>query len=184
MNNYINRVLTIFMHMKNLLSLLVLLVLAASCSTSKFDYNTAYKFSHQQYKKQQEQLQVIEYQPLTSLKPVLETTSVLPSDKALLDLAVKSETKVITVADYKNASKAEKKAIRKQVKQEYKTLRKQIKEAKVDAPDDVVINQKMLIGLIIFGAGILIAILASGAVGAVAIIVGIGLIAWGLIEQT
>ena len=167
--------------MKRYTYLMVLLVLAASCSTSKFDYNTAYKFSHHNYQKA---TPVAEVEPLASLKPVNQSNLVLPSDKALRDIAKTAPSKVITVESYKNASKAEKKAIRKQVKQEYKQLRKQVKEAKEDATEDMVFNQKMLIGAIVLGAGILIAILASGSVGAVAIIVGIGLIAWGMIEQT
>lgn len=173
--------------MKGLFTLLVVLILAAGCSSSKFDYQTAYKFSHTQYVKEQGQQQQLVFQPLASLKPVMETPSTLPSDKALLDLAATGKTKAVTVEYYNNASKEDKKAIRKQVRQEYKTLRKQVKEAKQvkeDAAQDFVFNKKMMIGAIILGAGILVAILASGPVGAVGIIVGIALMAWGLIEQT
>ena len=72
------------------------------------------------------------------------------------------------------------------MKEEFKTLRTEVKKAKKEAEqNDITFNQKMYIGLVVLGAGILIAILASGAgaLGAVTIIVGIGLIAWGFIEQ-
>lgn len=174
--------------MKKLCYLFTLLVVAASCSTSKFDYHTAYKFSHQTYHKTTPKLEV---KPVASLKPVSETFSTLPSDKALKEIGKSNAaSNTVTLESYENASKAERKAIRKQVKQEYKELRKQVKQAKKakeDATQDMVFNRKMMIGAIVLGAGILIAILVSGsggAIGAVAIIVGIGLIAWGMIEQT
>ena len=127
-------------------------------------------------------------EPLASLKPVSETSNILPSDKALKEMGKSnSKSSLVTMESYQNASKAEQKAIRQQVKQEYKELKKQVKQAKKakeDATQDIAFNRKMMIGAIVLGAGILVAILASGAVGAVTIIVGIGLIAWGMIEQT
>jgi 23S rRNA A1618 N6-methylase RlmF len=78
------------------------------------------------------------------------------------------------------------KEIRKEEKRAHKEVKKQlvkeIKEVK-KAKDSEAMNRKVYIGIIIAAAGIVIAILASGGVGAVAIIVGVGLIAWGLIEQ-
>ncbi len=78
------------------------------------------------------------------------------------------------------------KEIRKEEKRAHKEVKKQllkeIKEVK-KAEDKEAMNKKVYIGIIIAAAGIVIAILASGGLGAVAIIVGVGLIAWGLIEQ-
>lgn len=167
--------------MKNALLIVGGLFFITSCSTSKFDYQTAYKFRH--YSNEKPESAAIE--PLASISPVLPISVHLPSDKAIKDLTAPSSDATATfVEHYKNASKQEKRAIRQQVKQEYKTLRREVKQAKMEATNkDVHFNQKMYIGLVVFGAGILIAILASGAFGAVAIIVGIGLIAWGFIEQ-
>jgi len=68
-------------------------------------------------------------------------------------------------------SKKELKAAKKELKRDLKHQNKKIS------------NQKIWIGVVIGVAGILVSILASGSVGAIAIIVGIGFIAWGLIEQ-
>ncbi len=167
--------------MKNILLIVVGVFLITACSTSKFDYQTAYKFSH--YNHQESKYQAVV--PLVSIGPVQPTVAPLPADKAITDLAIPtSDATSKFVENYKNASKQEKKTIRQQVKKQYKTLRKEVKKAKKEATtNDIRFNQKMYIGLVVFGAGILIAILASGAFGAVAIIVGIGLIAWGFIEQ-
>jgi len=167
--------------MKHILLIVVGVIFISACSTSKFDYQTAYKFNHYNYQKTESATVV----PLVSIGPVQPTISHLHSDKVIKHLAARSSDATMTfVENYKNASKQEKKAIRQQVKEQYKTLRQEVKEAKKEATTkDVHFNQKMYIGLVVFGAGILIAILASGAFGAVAIIVGIGLIAWGFIEQ-
>jgi hypothetical protein len=167
--------------MKHTLSAVCLLFLLFSCTTSKFDYQTAYKFSRIQHHPKVEPTVV---NPVASLQPQLITVPHYPSDKMLREIDSPNDKAAAFIASYKNASKQEKKKIRRQIKEEYKSLRKQVKLAKKDAvAKDVVFNQKMYIGLVIFAAGILIAILASGAFGAVAIIVGIGLIAWGFIEQ-
>jgi len=168
--------------MKNILLILVGVYFITACSTSKFDYQTAYKFSH--YNHQESKSGAIV--PLVSIGPVQPTVvPLLPADKAITDLAIPtSDATSKFVENYKNASKQEKKTIRQQVKKQYKTLRKEVKKVKKEATtNDIRFNQKMYIGLVVLGAGILIAILASGAFGAVAIIVGIGLIAWGFIEQ-
>lgn len=82
--------------------------------------------------------------------------------------------------------KSLKKEIRKEEKRAHKEVKRQlikeIKEVK-NTEDKEAMNRKVYIGIIIAAAGIVVAILASGAVGAIAIIVGVGLIAWGLIEQ-
>jgi hypothetical protein len=167
--------------MKSIFLIVGGLFLITACSTSRFDYQTAYKFSHYNYEKSESAA----VEPLASISPVLSISYHLPADQAIKDLAAPSlDATAIFVEHYKNASKQEKRTIRQQVKQEYKTLRKEVKQAKKEATTkDVNFNQKMYIGLVVLGAGILIAILASGALGAVAIIVGIGLIAWGFIEQ-
>ncbi len=168
--------------MKSVLLIVGGLFLITACSTSKFDYQTAYRFSHNSYEKPESAV----VEPLASISPELPVSVHLPADKAIKDLAApSSDATVAFMEDYKNASRQEKKAIRQQVKEQYKTLRQEVKEAKkISTTQDIQFNKKMYIGLVVFGAGILIAILASGAFGAVAIIVGIGLVAWGFIEQS
>ena len=168
--------------MKHLLFLIGACLLISSCSTSKFDYQTAYKFSYRQYQQPQQQEPVVE-QLLVSRKLHSEATPVKLPDQILIQPEVKNSTANL-FETYQNASKEEKRAIRKLVKQDYKTLRKEYKKAKKDSPNkEIVFNSKMYIGLVIFAAGLLIAILASGSFGAVTMIVGIGLLAWGFIEQ-
>ena len=119
---------------------------------------------------------------VASSKPYTEAVKVIPPDLTLVNHG--NIQQATYTKQYVNASKQEKKLIRKNVKRDFKTLRQQMKIAKKDAANqDIVFNRKMWIGAIILGAGILIAILAHGGIGAVAIIVGIGLLAWGLIEQ-
>ena len=206
LNNLSNK----FLAMRNLLSFLAAILVLSSCSSSKFDYQTAYRFSHYDYQSVNaeveenipaaEQMQIMvptqenqHVEPLShhnqsiallaSIKPVTSAIQSLPSDGKLKNYVAREP--VTYMADgYTNASKQEKKLIRKKVKLDFKTLRLHMKKAKKDATSqDVVFNRKMFIGAIILGAGILTAILASGEIGAVAIIVGIALLAWGLIEQ-
>ena len=204
LNNLNNK----FLAMRNLLSLLATLIILSGCSTSKFDYQSAYRFSHYDYRSSDKQVQEsipVEQQNqspyqenpvaepvsaddaslalLASIKPVTTPVPSIPSDIHLSNHA--SNVLVASkVKEYANAPKHEKKLIRKKAKEDFKVLRQQMKEAKKDATaQDIVFNRKMFIGAIILAAGILIAILASGSVGAVTIIVGIGLMAWGLIEQ-
>jgi hypothetical protein len=172
--------------MLNRFYIFAICLIFCSCSSSKFDYNTAYQFSQYNYQKKEIQQEPTEHvHVLASLKPVVAPVATMPTDKELQQMSkpVTSSTESFKVY-YENASKAERKVIRKQVKEDYKTLRKEYKKAKKDAEaKDIAFNSKMYIGLVLLGAGILIAILASGSLGAVTIIVGIGLLAWGFIEQ-
>lgn len=168
-------------------TLLVILIVASSCSTSKFDYQTAYKFSHYDYSKADKPETTPE--PLASLKPVTIPQQHLPSDQSLKpksssEVSSNAESIAAFKESYEQATRTERKAMRKDIKQELKQVRQNMKEAKTDAAQkDVYFNQKMYIGLVVLLAGIVVAILASGAVGALAIIVGVALIAWGFIEQ-
>lgn len=170
--------------MKKLLFFLGASLLISSCTSSRFDYQTAYKFSYinqpQQQKPPTEILEVplvASAKSLTGLPPVQ-----LPQEISVQPQLDSDATNFME--SYENASKKEKRVIRKKVKEDFRTLRKEYKKAKQEAvAQDIVFNKKMYIGLVIFAAGLLVAILASGPVGAIGIIVGIGLIAWGFIEQ-
>ncbi|MEM7106912.1 MAG: DUF308 domain-containing protein [Bacteroidota bacterium] len=83
----------------------------------------------------------------------------VPSTKEVLKLPTKEKVKLLT-----------------QVKKDIKALKKAKKNNSLD-------NKKVYAGIIIALAGIVVAILASGALGGLAIIVGVALIAWGLIEE-
>ncbi|MEM9298397.1 MAG: hypothetical protein AAGA64_08400 [Bacteroidota bacterium] len=83
----------------------------------------------------------------------------IPSTKEVLKLPARQRIKVL-----------------KEVKKDIKALKKAKKDKSIE-------NRKVYVGIIIALAGLVIAILASGAIGALGIIVGVVLIAWGLIEQ-
>ena len=109
-----------------------------------------------------------------SPKPQLER-SYQPSEELVLlaEQLVTTQNKVESEEDH-----AEKKELHKVQKQLKKDLRREVKKEARQIK-----NQKIWIGVVIGVAGLLISILASGSIGAIAIIVGIGFIAWGLIEQ-
>ncbi len=161
------------------LSILVLLV-ASACSTSKFDYKSAYKFSTYNYNKVEKPQQV---EPIASIAPQISQNVAMPSD-----LALRQHSLEHTIADFKasyaKATKAEKKQMRKDIKRQLKEVKRDMKQAEKEAKqNDVYFNKKMYVGLVVLLAGIVVAILASGPIGALAIIVGVALIAWGFIEQ-
>jgi hypothetical protein len=119
-----------------------------------------------------------------NLKPVARGTHTAAADPGIINQDVNSHAAPITKESFDALSKTEKRTMRRQAKEDLKTLKMQVKKAKKEAAaKDVYFNKKMYIGLVIFAAGILIAILAHGPIGAIGIIVGIGLIAWGFIEQ-
>ena len=157
-----------------------MLFLTSACSSSKFDYKSAYKFSTYNYQKVQKP-QLIE--PVASIKPQLAQRVIIPSDMQLRQHAV--EHMVTNFKEnYASASKQEQKQMRKDIKKQLKEVKRDMKQAKKEAKQkDVYFNKKMYVGLVVLLAGIVVAILASGAVGALAIIVGVALIAWGFIEQ-
>ncbi len=123
---------------------------------------------------------------VASKKNLIAKLGEIPSIKELVD-EHKENVKELKASDLDQ--KTLEKEIRKEEKRAHKEVKKQlIKEIKEikdtkDSEDQNAMNRKVFIGIIVAAAGIIIAILASGAVGSIAIIVGVGLIAWGLIEQ-
>lgn len=73
-------------------------------------------------------------------------------------------------------SKAEKRSLLKEVKRDLKEVKKIEKKEGIS-------NRKIYIGIIIALAGLVLSILVSGSIGGLAILVGVILIVWGLIEQ-
>ncbi|MDH3708747.1 MAG: DUF308 domain-containing protein [Cyclobacteriaceae bacterium] len=166
---------------RNICLFMVTLALASSCTSSKFDFKTAYKFDHYQYQKAPKPQAAPEV--VASIKPVLTPRQYLPSDLSIVE-RVAQQTVVKFQEQYQSASKQQRKVMRKEIKQQFKQVRKDLKVAKKEQQQkDVSFNKKMYIGLVLLLAGIVVAILASGSVGALVIIIGVGLIAWGFIEQ-
>lgn len=160
--------------------LLIIIVFTTACTSSKFDFKTAYKFDRYQYHQKAEPLSI---EPVASLKPILPPQNHLPPDQVIVERGIQ-QTVATFKEQYQKASRQERKALRKEVKQQFKQVRKDLKVAqKEHQQKDVYFNKKMYIGLVVLLAGIVVAILASGPVGALAIIVGVALIAWGFIEQ-
>ena len=99
------------------------------------------------------------------VKHVDEIIKKYESKKALLD-----KTAV------KDLSSKEKKVLIKEVRKDIKELKKAQKKSSIE-------NRKIYAGIIIALAGIVVAILVSGTIGGLGILVGVVLIAWGLIEE-
>ena len=161
-----------------------------SCSSSKFKYQEAYKFSTYNYKKTPPQPagQAIDgdFEPIAStnpnLAPVLATRPLVTIPK-VVPMTTTSE-KAPSKQAATTLTKKEKKALRKDFRQQLKQALKDRKALKKEAKNKkTAMNRKVYSGLIIAGAGIIVAILVSGTLGGLAIIVGVALIAWGLIEE-
>ena len=162
-------------------SILLLFFLITACSTSKFDFKTAYKFSHNNYQPVPKPPATLE--PLASTTPMLIPREHVPSDWSIRERYAEAAAAKFA-QQYQQASKQERKAMRKEIRQKLKQARKEVRISQYDDPQKTIyFNQKMFIGLVLFAAGVVIAILASGGLGALVIVVGVGLIAWGLIEQ-
>ena len=119
-------------------------------------------------------------------KNVIRELAEIPSIKKIVQ---EHKANVNEIKESGSDQKTIEKEIRKEEKRAHKEVKKQlVKELKEikkvnDTEATKAMNQKIFIGIVIAAAGIIIAILASGGLGAVAIIVGVGLIAWGIIEQ-
>ncbi|MEJ2005398.1 MAG: hypothetical protein P8X57_10625 [Cyclobacteriaceae bacterium] len=119
-------------------------------------------------------------------KNMIKRLAEIPSIKAIV------EEHKSNVEEIRN-SEADQKEISKQIRKEEKRAHKEVKKQLVRELKDIkkvndhdaskAMNQKIFIGIVVAAAGIIVAILASGSLGAIAIIIGVGLIAWGIIEQ-
>lgn len=160
-----------------------------ACSSSKFKYREAYKFSNYNYQTAQEPAEENtdpNFEPLASASPDLgpaittRTQITFPKATQATSPSKPVPSKQVSAKLTRKDKKAVKQNIRHQLKEvlkERKVLRKEAKNKKT------AMNRKVYSGLIIAGAGIVVAILVSGAIGGLAIIVGVALIAWGLIEE-
>ncbi len=122
----------------------------------------------------------------TDKKAVVAQLAEIPSIKKIVE---EHKENVANLKSSELDQKELQKEIRKEEKRAHKQVKKQlvreIKEIKSvkDTDSAQAMNKKIFIGIVVAAAGIIIAILASGGIGAVAIIIGVGLIAWGIIEQ-
>jgi uncharacterized membrane protein len=119
----------------------------------------------------------------TTNKNMIARLAAIPSVKKIVE---EHKENIEKLKERETNQKTLEKEIRKEEKRAQKEVKKQlIKEIKdvKGTEDKEAMNQKIFIGIVIAAAGIIIAILASSGLGAVAIIVGVGLIAWGIIEQ-
>ena len=159
-----------------------------ACSSQRLDYQSAYKFSHYNYQKptpgnQSENAPVHalastnpDFAPVPVSHPQITFTKAENDAIDRVDVAEKSSFTKLT--------REEKKAFKRDIKQQLRKISREQKLEKKEAKKKgAQMNRKIYTGLIIAGAGIVVAILASGAIGGLAIIVGVALIAWGLIEQ-
>ena len=118
-------------------------------------------------------IETVEIEKLTtslSEKPVLTT----PKAEQLEEKYINSNK--LSVKEINKLSGKEKKKLFREIKKDLKEIKKLKKKSSIE-------NRKIYAGIIIALAGILVAILVSGTIGGLGILVGIILIAWGLIEQ-
>ena len=119
-------------------------------------------------------------------RKIIRQLAEIPSIKAIVE-EHKANVQEIKISETDQAELE--KQIRKEEKRAHKAVKKQlIRELKdikkVNGQEATqAMNQKIFIGLVVAAAGIVVAILASPGLGSVAIIIGVGLIAWGIIEQ-
>ncbi|MCG8322615.1 MAG: hypothetical protein MI921_24155 [Cytophagales bacterium] len=150
-----------------------------ACSSSRFSYQDAYKFSNYSYQKNQpadiNQEEELYFEPLASTNPNLDPVI---TSRPVITLPKMGDKKVTKL------NKQEKKALKRNIRQEFKETLKAHKTLKKEAKNKkAAMNRKVYSGLIVAGAGLIVAILVSGTLGGLAIIIGVALIAWGLIEE-
>lgn len=187
--------------MKTLTFCALAILVASGCSTSKkFDFNTAYKFSYYDYSKQPAS-------PGTLADNMVASTNseilVIPSKRP--DAGLETGQPQFK-PDLKDLSRAELKQIRKELKQEIRSLDSEIKsleQSKTLAPENErakfessimdrqvqrdaakALSGKIFIGVIIGLAGLVLLIInVTTWLGALAVVVGLAFIVWGLIEK-
>ena len=189
--------------MKPLHLVLCSILLVGGCSTSKkFNFNAAYKFSYYDYSKQS----VSPSPPADNL--VASTDSeILVIPPKISDGSLRTAQPQFK-PDLKDLSQTELKQIRKELKQEIRSLDSEIEslekskklvpeqdrstfessitEKKVQRDAVKAMNHKIFLGILIGAAGLVLIIIGGstlGAVGGIALVVGLVLIVWGLIEK-
>ena len=173
-------------------TLIVLVGLVSfACSPSRFSYYDAYKFGNYNYQKDKtlatnhEQEHFLE--PIASTNPdldpvILERPSIIPIK--IPSTVTEQPQKENFKQSFSNLNKKEKKRFKKNLRLELKNTLKEHKALKKQAKNKkTAMNRKVYSGLIVAGAGLIVAILVSGTIGGLAIIIGVALIAWGLIEE-
>lgn len=163
--------------MKRIFYLLTLSGLIASCSSSKFDYNNAYQFSTHRTVKQQT---VVEDNPIliASRSTSIGQVPVIPERLPL-----------VNPQQIKRLSKKEKQGLIKEIKQIGKNLKRLRKEdparAEIESQKATkALTGKTYAGAVIGIAGLILLILnIASPLGVLAFVVGLALVAWGLIER-
>lgn len=177
------------MNYKYYLLLSVIVIMITSCGPK---YTASFGPSQKFYQPEKESLAKSDFEKKEKITHVesyelkndpITDNEVIASKNQLSAFSADSKTKEIEEkfktggkydkANIEKLSTKDKKTVLKEAKKDIKALKKQSK----------ITNQKIYVGLIVALAGLVVAILASGALGGLAIIVGVVLIVWGLIEQ-
>ena len=159
-----------------------------ACSSSKFRYQDAYQFSNYNYQKSPPVTGQDQYfEPLASTNP--DFNPVTPPHPKLaipkMDVREAYPAEKLPLKQTKSKlTRKEKKAFKQNIRHQLKEVLKEKKALKKEAKNKkAAMNRKVYSGLIVAGAGLIVAILVSGTIGGLAIIIGVALIAWGLIEE-
>ncbi len=166
----------------NYLLILSIAIASASCAGKKFDYQSAYKFKSpksQHFDYQLNDLSAANSTDIISKGLILNDTEI-DSNNEIKKATVESSPKVNSKREeiLSQLSKKERKIFSRVEKKIERKL-----EAKPAASKSV--NAKVYTGVIVGAAGLVLMILTSGtlgAIGGIALLVGLIFIVWGLLE--
>jgi hypothetical protein len=169
---------------KNISPVIVIMILAlmTSCASKKLDYATAYKFKVQKMYTAEE---VIKLDYLTSNDDDIQSLS----SEATMPLSFKSQednkafSQKENIVENSKSTKMQKRFSRREKKIE-KRMEKASNE-KFTSSKSKSVNSKVYTGIVVGGAGLILAILFGGTlglIGGVAVLVGLIFIVWGLLE--
>ncbi len=169
--------------------LFLLAIVSLSCSSSKFNFDSAYKFSQYDYSSRNSAQDLKIAEPPTDY-----LASIRPSGYGLNDIPKLGQLeriqhlKQLFSTDVSTLTKERRREFRKEVKSELKNLRKLKKENKTLVKelkkDDATkrVNSWVYTGLVVGGAGLVLLILdVATIVGVIALLVGLGFIVYGLL---
>ena len=162
-------------------SFLLSILLISSCSSRKFDFSSAYKFSSYQPKVESVQHQEVEPILIASRGQTISGKPYIPSY-----LTIKESQQEATL----KLNKKERTALKKELKKSLKKIRKVVRAdpAAADIMAEKVAKEitddKVYAGAVIGIAGLILLILdIVTPLGVLAVVVGLALIVWGLLER-
>ena len=178
------------------LFVLCFVLLLISCHTSKFDYKSAYKFSSYNYQKE------VDHPAELPSDQLVASTRPVPDVLGRKSMDIERGGKLMPSYQFsmKDLSRVEKKALRREILNELRTMKQEAKSLKKGnlVYDNTAVKKnkkvtkekaakaiggKLLIGILVGSAGLILLIVGVEIIGAIALVVGLGLIIWYFIEK-